>query len=386
MNGQNQDQLKALKDQFNTLKGALEDQLDEVAKASQAVQPNNNARQKERGLEEILPGLLANAVGKDDQQEITPANNSQQPFPQQQQRREQTDPNLNQPLPDQGQVPQQPNIPQYQPVNNNFGPVRLDLPSMTGRQELRDAQDVLSEIQMRQPVATTLGPNAGLPELVMAKAKVASLSRKAQGALIAGEDRLSRLDEQLEELKEGGRAALPESAKRKVSELERAVQEAKNQAQYQQQVVGMLAPEQKQMAMGEVMAAQQKVQQAEGALNQYKSEVDMAIESGNAKIKALAKVRDNLQSTVSKLKSEVGGLKEEEASVQTLINTNMQMQLQQMQPQQAGVSNVNRLGGFSGGAGNQPRTQAPRIGNSLQTTPTRAASGDVRGSLAGGKK
>lgn len=384
LNAKNDEALKALRDQINPLKDALNDAFNKLAEASNAVNPNaQNARRQERGLEDILPGLLANALNKDQQQDVTPAQNSQQPFPQQQSRRDNTDPNaFNQPLPDQGQVPQQPSFPMPQyPSNNNYGPVRLDLPSMTGRQELRDAQDVLTEIQMRQPVASTLGVNAGLPELVMAKARIATLTRKAQGALIAGKDRLSRLDEQLEELKDGGRAALPESAKRKMSELERAVADAKSQMQYQQQVLNMLPPEQKQANMGEILGAQQKVQAAEGALNQYKAEVDIAIESGNAKIKALAKVRDNLQSTVSKLESEVGGLKEEETSIQTLISTNMQMQ---MNPMQAGTPNVNKLGGFGGGNGS-PRTQAPRIGNSLQGATTGAKGSEVRGPL-GAKK
>lgn len=387
-NGLRDENLKSLKDQISPLQAALDAANEKFNKlASQpGIDPNLLQAQKknEKGLEDILPGLLANALNNDKDNQVTPSSNQQQQpfFPQQQQRRnDDQQSNLNQPVPDPGpQQPQQsggmPMMP-YQAATA-AAPIRVNLPSASGRQELRDAQDALSAIQMRQPVASTLGMNAGLPDLVMAKAKVRTDIQKAQGALVAAKDRAARLDEQLEELKD---QALPPEAKRKMTQLEGDLNQKKQAMQQQQQMLQMLAPEQRQDAQQMMYMQQQQVAQSEQALNNYKAEMDIAAEKMSAAVKSLSKTRDNLQSVTSKLESEVSGLKEEETSVQQLINTNMQMQMSQNQPQQPGTPNINRLQGFGGGNTSGPRTTAPRLGAALQS----AAGADVRGSLGAQK-
>ncbi len=367
----------ALKSEIEQLKNALNDTLNKVSEIGTPSPVNNQAQKREKGLEEILPGLLANALGNDDKNNDVAQPQQQQPFfPQQRNDRDNQDPNqFNQDLPQPQQ--QQAGMPFFPGMFGSTSsatqvPVRLDLPSASGREELKSAQSVIASLESRQPIASQLSFNAGIPELVMAKAKVSSQLKTAQAALNNAREQGSRLDEQLEELKDGGRAALAPNVKQKQAQLQQLVTTKKAQMDQQKQTLMMLAPEQRDQIMPMIQMLQQEVTTAEADLNNYNAQVEVAIESGNAQIKAMAKRRDQLNSAATKLESQIAGLKEDEASAQQLINTNLQMQ-QQQQVQQGGVPNINRIQG----AGRSPVPS--RIMSGAMSGNTNV----MRGSLAG---
>lgn len=362
----------ALKAEIEQLKNALNETLNKVSEV--AVNPvNNQAQKREKGLEEILPGLLANALGNnDDRNDEVAQPQQQQPFfPQSNNRREEQDPNqFNQdlPQPTQATANQMPFFPGMTSGSSLQVPVRLDLPTQSGREELKSAQSVIASLESRQPLASTLSFNAGIPELVMAKAKVSSQLKSAQASLNNAREQASRLDEQLEELKDGGRAALSPSVKQRQAQLQQAVQTKKSQLDQQKQTLMMLAPEQRDQVMPMLQMLQQEVTTAEADLNNYNAQVEVAIEQGNSQIKAMAKRRDQLNSAATKLESQIAGLKEDEASAQQLINSNLQMQ---QQPQQGLTPNINRIQG----AGRSP------ISNRVMSGAMSGNTSTMRGSL-----
>jgi len=331
-------------------------------------------KKNEKGLEEILPGLLANALGQDKQEDITPAPNNTQPFVPSQRSQRETDPNqFNQPLPQQGQN-QTP--PFFLPPNTNPGvvrPVRLDLPSNSGQQELRDAQALTTQNEGRNPISAQLSPFATPMDLISARVKVKTDIQKTQITLTNAKDRAAKLDEQLEELKEGGRAALAPEVKKQQAELQSDVDTAKRNYDQQRQMLMMVAPEQRNELQNMLMTMQQDLNFKEQKLSQFNANVDVAIEDGNRQIKKLAKVRDMLNSEVNKLNSQLAGMKEDEQAVTQLINQNQQLQMNQFQQGGAtqNVNNGTRLQGFTGGNPGGPRTQLPsRFGGILNNRAT----------------
>jgi hypothetical protein len=354
--------------------------------AESSINPNALQNKKnEKGLEEILPGLLANALGQQDKQEdITPAPNNNQPFvPSSNRNDRSTDPSaFNQPLPQQGQQ----NSQFFLPPNTNPGvqtPVRLDLPSNSGQQELRDAQALSTQNEARTPVSGQLSPYATPMDLMNARVKVKTDIQKTQIALTNAKDRASKLDEQLEELKEGGRAALAPEVKKQQAQLQSDVDSAKRNYDQQRQMLMMVAPEQRDQLQSMLFTMQQDLNFKEQKLSQFNANVDVAVEDGNKQIKKLAKVRDMLNSEVNKLNSQLAGMKEDEQAVGQLLSQQQQMQMAQIQG--GGVQNVNngsRLQGFSGNVGG-PRTLSPsRIGGSFSNKQASPANGNViRGPL-----
>lgn len=359
------------------------------SKASESsINPNAVQNKKnEKGLEEILPGLLANALGQQDKQEdITPAPNNNQPFvPSSNRNDRSTDPSaFNQPLPQQGNQ----NSQFFLPPNTNPGiqtPVRLDLPSSSGQQELRDAQALSTQNEARTPVSSQLSLYSAPQDLMNARVRVKTDIQKTQIALTNAKDRAAKLDEQLEELKDGGRAALAPEVKKQQAQLQSDVDTAKRNYDQQRQMLMMVAPEQRDQLQSMLMTLQQDLNFKEQKLSQFNANVDVAIEDGNKQIKKLAKVRDLLNSEVNKLNSQLAGMKEDEQAVGQLASQQQQMQMAQMQGQGGGVQNVNngsRLQGFSGNVGG-PRTQSPsRIGGIFSNKPASPATGNVvRGPL-----
>jgi len=342
-------------------------------------------KKNEKGLEEILPGLLANALGQQDQQEeVTPAPNNTQPFVPSNRSDRNTDPSaFNQPLPLQNQQ----NAPFFLPPNTNPGvatPVRLDLPSSSGQQELRDAQALSTQNEGRTPISAQLSPYATPMDLMAARVRVKTDIQKTQIALTNAKDRAAKLDEQLEELKEGGRAALAPEVKKQQAQLQSDVDTAKRNYDQQRQMLMMVAPEQRDQLQSMLMTLQQDLNFKEQKLSQFNANVDVAVEDGNKQIKKLAKVRDMLNSEVNKLNSQLAGMKEDEQAVGQLINQNQQLQMAQLQGQ-TGVQNVNngsRLQGFSGNVGG-PRTLAPsRLGGAFSNQNANSANGNaIRGPL-----
>lgn len=360
----------------NQANEALQNQLAQMqALLNQNAQEQPARNNNDRDASDVLNGLLSSLVNdqnaRNAQEEITPpANNNQFPFFPQQQRLNNVNPNqFNQPLPQANNMP-------FLPQQNSAGlqvPVTYDLGVTGGRPELADAQEILSVNEMRQPVAATLSPMATIQDLVVAKARVSSDVKRTQVALQNAKDKAGQLDERLEELKEGGRAALSPSVKQRLAQLKQAVETKQSYLNQQRQMLSMLSPDQREQLNNTLMSAQQDLSNAEQQYNQYNSQVEVAVEQANGQIKALAKQRDQLNSAVNKLQTQMGSLKEDETAVTQLINNQMQAQMQMMQ-QGANNPNINRI---------QNRGGASRRANPIRNTLSGGANGNyVRPSLA----
>ena len=368
-----------LEDQIKPLQDALNEGFNRIAALSSRpveAQQQNNGGQR---LEDILPGLLANALDSGEEQAIQPPPPPQVAAQIPPQEENDDDNGLFNQLPP--ELPEQPiEEPQGglpfipQPTRQAVQqPINLDLPSTSGRLELREAEDTLANLENRTPIAQTLQNNASLPDLVMAKAKVSSEAKQAQATLQTAQDKAAVLDEQLEQLKEGGRAALPASVKRREAEMQNDVKGLQRQLEQFQQVAAQAGdnPQAQQAAQQRLQQLQGQLNQAEDTLNNFRAEKEIKIEEGNKAIKSLAKQRDRLNSAISKLKGQVGTLKEEETAVQQLINTQVNLQMQAIQaqynPQAAGgvTPNVNRIQQFGSSTGNAPRSNLPSQLNTL---------------------
>lgn len=387
-NGLRDEQLKSLKDQINPLKDALNETFNKLAGLSQPVIDQNalNRNRNEKGLEDILPGLLANALNNDKAEEVTPSSNNQQPFLPQTQRREDREdqPQFNSPVPD-PQPQQQPQVALPQQAQSSAAPViRRDLPSVTGKQELMDTQSSLTElnrgIKNAEALANQIAMGASNPNDILNQAGQAALAKgtlkagldTAEARLANAKNRLNILDTQIEEVKESG---LPAEVRQKQAALKAEVDQKKSQMQMLQS----LAPEQAQQLLP---ASQQAVSQAEAALAQYNASVEVSNDEVKARIKKMERNKDQLQSAVSDLEGKINTAQSQiQAMDQVMATAKQQVMMQQMQPQTAGTPNINRLQGFSGGSSGAPRTTAPRLGTSLQS----GTSNQVRGSLGAQK-
>ncbi|MFM8268633.1 MAG: hypothetical protein ACKN9V_00445 [Pseudomonadota bacterium] len=347
--------------------------LEAEARASAAQEQANQfdpaalaRKEQEKDASDVLNGLLGSLVqdqnARNAEEEVAPAQNNQQPFfPQQARVSPNNLNNFNQPLPTANNLP-------FFPQQNSSGiqvPVTYDLGVSGGRPELADAQEIISSNDMRQSVASSISPMATIQDLVVAKARVSSDVKRTQVALQNAKDKASQLDEKLEELKEGGRAALSPSVKQRLAQLKQAVDTKTNYLNQQRQMLQMLSPDQRDQLNNTLMQAQMDLNNAEQQYNQYNAQVETVIEQANGQIKALAKQRDQLNSASSKLQSQMSSLKEDETAVTQLINNQMQSQMQMMNAG-AGVPNINRIqnrggsrspvrGALSGANGNYVR-------------------------------
>jgi len=336
---------------------------------SNQVDPAALARkEQEKDASDVLNGLLGTLVQDQNKQnaeeEVAPAqNNNQLPFfPQQARVSPNNLNNFNQPLPNYN------NMLPYFMQQNTPGiqvPVTYDLGVSGGRPELADAQEIMSANDMRQPVASSVSPMATVQDLVVAKARVSADVKRTQVALQNAKDKAAQLDEKLEELKDGGRAALSPAVKQRLAQLKQAVDTKTNYLNQQRQMLQMLSPDQRDQMNNMLMQAQMDLNNAEQQYNQYNAQVETVIEQANGQIKALAKQRDQLNSAANKLQSQMSSLKEDETAVTQLINNQMQAQMQMMGAG-AGTPNINRIqnrgasrspvrGALSGANGNYAR-------------------------------
>lgn len=312
-------------------------------------------RKQDQDATDVLNGLLGSLVNDQNQrnaedEEVAPANNNQFPFFPQQARVNPGNANqFNQPLPQANNLP-------FLPNQSSLGPnvpVTYDLGVTGGRPELADAQEIVSMNEMRQPVASSISPMAGIQELVVGKARVSADIKRTQVALQNAKDKAAQLDERLEELKEGGRAALSPSVKQRLAQLKQAVETKQSYLNQQRQMLSMLSPDQREQLNNTLMQAQMDLSNAEQQYNQFNSQVEVAVEQANGQIKALAKQRDQLNSAANKLQSQMSSLKEDETAVTQLINNQMQAQMQMMN--NAGTPNINRISN----RGTTPRRVSP---------------------------
>lgn len=331
---------------------ALENQLAQANAAFSAAQEQANQidpsalarNQQEKDASDVLNGLLSSLVNDQnknnaEEEVVQPQNNNQFPFFPQQARVNPANANqFNQPLPNNNNMPF---FPQQQTSGVQV-PVTYDLGVTGGRPELADAQEILSLNEMRQPVAAAISPMASIQELVVAKARVSADVKRTQVALQNAKDKASQLDERLEELKEGGRAALSSSVKQRLAQLKQAVDTKQSYLNQQRQMLQMLSPDQREQLNNTLMQAQMDLANAEQQYNQFNGQVEVAIEQANGQIKALAKQRDQLNSASNKLQTQMSTLKEDETAVTQLINNQMQAQMQMMGAG-AGTPNINRI-------------------------------------------
>jgi len=159
--------------------------------------------------------------------------------------------------------------------------------------------------------------------------------------------------------------------KQRLAQLKQAVETKQSYLNQQRQMLSMLSPDQREQLNSQLMSAQMDLSNAEQQYNQYNSQVEVAVEQANGQIKALAKQRDQLNSAVNKLQTQMGSLKEDETAVTQLINNQMQAQMQMMNGTNP---NVNRIRNRSG---------ASRGSNPIRNTLSGGANGNyVRPSLA----
>ncbi|NDD03267.1 MAG: hypothetical protein EB078_00030 [Proteobacteria bacterium] len=330
----------------NLLAEASARQSEQAEQASQfdpAALARNN---QQKDASDVLNGLLSNLVAdqnkKNAEEEVAPAqNNNQFPFfPQTPRFNNQGNAAaFNQP------IPQNNNMLPYMQMFNTPGvqvPVTYDLGVTSGKAELGDAQEIIGVNEMRQSVASSVSPMATIQDLVVAKSRVAADVKRTQVALQNAKDKAGQLDEKLEELKEGGRAALSSSVKQRLAQLKQAVDTKQSYLNQQRQMMQMLSPDQRDQLNNQLMMAQMDLSNAEQQYNQYNAQVEVAIEQANGQIKGLAKQRDQLNAAASKLQSQMASLKEDETAVSQLINNQMQAQMQMMGAG-AGTPNINRI-------------------------------------------
>jgi len=372
-----QDQDIAAREQFGQLANEIlnaKAQLSDALERANQVDPNALARnQQEKDAADVLNGLLSGLVDdqnrRDAEEEVAPAQQNQFPFFPQNARVNPGNANqFNQPLP---QANNMPFFPQTSSVGPQI-PISYDLGVTSGRPELADAQEILSANEMRQPVAASLNPMASVQELIVAKSRVAADVKRTQVALQNAKDKAAQLDERLEELKEGGRAALSPAVKQRLAQLKQAVDTKQSYLNQQRQMLSMLSPDQRDQLNNTLMQAQMDLSNAEQQYNTFNSQVEVAVEQANGQIKALAKQRDQLNSASNKLQSQMSSLKEDETAVTQLINNQMQAQMQMMQQ---GVPNGSRprsggprrspIGGALSGANGNYALASPLIGEAL---------------------
>jgi hypothetical protein len=248
---------------------------------------------------------------------------------------------FDQPVPPQPpQEPQPPQPPLYIPplpsADPQIGNIRLQLPTATGRTELRTAMDRVAMNESRTPVASTLGPNPMVPDLIAAKVRVQGDIRATQGELAQARYRASELENALEVAQQGARALLPERFKRLEREAKQELDAKKKQyEQLRTQLQQGGNAEQAAQMQPILQQFQSEVSAAEAKVKRITDEIELALENGDAEIKRLARTRDQLNSTVTKLQEQLGMLREEETGVNQLLQNAQQLQLQMMQQQQA---------------------------------------------------
>jgi ABC-type transporter Mla subunit MlaD len=376
---------RASENQLLALVGPLRDGLNETFNQLAALQRSGAQQQQNRSrIEDLLPGLLQQALNGDTRRRNDPF----VPPPQPQQVASRPSNNedrsrsiFDQPVPPQPQ--QEPQPPMYIPplpsADPQIGNIRLQLPTATGRTELRTAMDQVAMNESRTPVAATLGPNPMVPDLIAAKVRVQGDIRATQSALTQARYRASELENVLEVAQQGARALLPERFKRLEREAKQELEAKKKQyEQLRTQLQQSGNAEQAAQMQPILQQFQAEVSAAEAKVKRITDEIELALENGDAEIKRLARTRDQLNATVTKLQEQLGVLREEETAVNQLLQNAQQLQLQMMQQQAPPLRSIYDRGGPVrapvGGVPTRLTSQAARSTNALPG----GAAGNVR--------
>lgn len=322
------------------LRDALNEQFNQIA-ALRNLNPQNQNQNKNR-VEDLLPQLLQQALNGDNRRR----NDQPQLPPQPQQLAQRPNDNqdknrsiFDQPVPQQPQEQPQQQPPLYIPpmpsADPQIGNIRLALPTATGRTELRSAMDRVAMNDARTPVATTLGPNAQVPDLIGARVRVQQDIRATQSELQQARYRAGELESALEVAQQDVRATLPEKYKRMEKDAKAELEAKKKQYEALRSQLQQGGNAEQAAQMQPILQQyQSEVTAAEARVKKISDEIEIAVENGSAEVKRLAKTRDQLNQTVTKLQEQLGTLKEEESGVSQLLTNAQQLQVQMLQQQQ----------------------------------------------------
>ncbi len=373
-------------------------QLESMSKM--AVQPQKDLAPKQR-VDQLLPDYVREMLEKKNQPKkdndlasaLAMMNGQQQQQPRGIEKPDEKNNVLDQPIPP-AMPPEPPQnqsqFPWWMMNNNMFGnnsannaKINLNLPNGAGsRLDLMDAQDQVSNNDMRTSALASLGARPTLPQLANAKALVTNDLQNTQSAYDNANSKAKELDAQLAELKQGARDALDEPTKEKLDGLKNDYDQKKASFDNIRQMM-MFSGMGGMMGMGGMAATgmgggsggmdpqtQNMMMMAMVSMNQAKTEydkfntaVDRKIESGNKELKGLATLRDQLASTANQLKRQIGTLKSEQTTVASLVDQQMQSQLAAMTPGNMAL-NIKNFGGTptSSRPTTRPSAQAPSGG------------------------
>jgi hypothetical protein len=287
------------------------------------------------------------------------------------------------PQPQQPQVAQMPFFATPQATGNR-PQIALDLPSNRGTRDLRTAREAVSvaEDSLRKQVPGLTNqfgmqnnPLMVVSELGALKAETNNALASVDSAQKLASDRLATLDSQLEQLKEGGRAALPEWVKKEQARLTQLAEAAKSSFEQQRQQLsqqGQVSGEQSATVGGLSL----ELQRANAALAEFNADVEAKVETGNKAIASMKSQRDSLEESLSGIRAQKTKLENRITQITSVEGQAGQAYLASQQQGQGNAGpNVNRIAGSGARAG-----RSNPIANSLSTN---APATGVRGALGG---
>jgi hypothetical protein len=378
-------------EQFKTLQDSFRELLNRFKQVSE--QPQQVA--KNTTATEDVVGPLLKALGKQDQQAqvAQPSSPVIAPTPAAEENPERNNSVLDQPLPPAQQPQVAGPMPFFSaPQSSVQRPqIALDLPSNRGARDLRTASDAITASEevlakglpsMTNEFGQQNNPLIVAGQLGAAKAEIDGALAAVNSAYKTTNNRISTLDGELEQLKEGGRAALPEWVKNEQKRLAQVAETAKRNFETQRQQLTQQAQasgDQNQMAQvsATLGGMAQDMNRAEQELNAFNAEVETKVETGNKAIAALKNQRQSLEDRLADLKTQKGKLEVQVKQVTDMRTTVGQMYAaSQAQGQGSAGLNVNRITGAAPAAG-RSRTG---IGGALTSS---SVPSSIRGALGG---
>ncbi len=323
----------------------FEGKLAEIAALQAQGQTPPQTPKREKSVDELLAPLIAQLAPKEDRNNDN-GQAAQQQQPLSDSRRERDE--------DRAANDFNPELPQNtQPQSNPIpfvpspasavvaGPIKLNLPQKTGQAELASAQKTLGEALGRPSYDAMVGMN-NRPEVF---AGIKTGLNKMKRALVAergsATDKIAALEEDMERLKKPESMLSP--AVRQAQEAYKAAVASKKSAlENAKQSASLLAPELRGDMTPTLQGLQSELTAAETTLNNYNSQVQLALEQADPEVQAMAKRKDALASVVKEIDKQLGDINEDAARAQKDENNATAMA---MAPQQTGTPNINRLSG-----------------------------------------
>ncbi len=283
------------------------------------------------------------------------------------------------------------------PQSNSARPeITLDLPANRGARDLRVAQQAIaaSEDVLSQGMPQTVNPWTGMSnsplqvasQLGASQGQVQSALASVNSAIKTTKSRMAEMDAQIEQLKEGARAALPEWVGTEQNRLQTVYDQAKrNFEQQRQQLTAQAQASGDPNAMAQVSATlggmSQEMNTAETKLNEFKAQVESKLVAGNKAIAAMKSQRQSLEDVATDLSVQKGKLDAQNKQIADMLMSNAQ-QFASMQQGQNGAQgpNVNRIQGAN--PGNTSRGRG--LGGAYTGAGVRGSLGNSTASVVGG--